>query len=68
MAESMQFREGTRLEAALDLVEKLGQENLAFVPRRPSNNMLAAAVLAGDISPDRAGRVWKAMLAASQEA
>lgn len=66
MGESLNFRNERRLEAALDLVEKMGRESLAFVPRRPSNNMLAAAMLAGDISPERAGRVWKAMLAAAE--
>ncbi len=66
MAESLQFRDGGRLEAALELVEKLGQQHMAFVPRRPSNNMLAAAVLKADISPERAGRVWQAMLEAAE--
>ncbi|TAN48216.1 MAG: hypothetical protein EPN26_12890 [Rhodospirillales bacterium] len=63
MGESLSFREEARLEAALELIEKLGQPGVAVVPRLPSNNMLAAAVLAGDISPERARRVWSAMLA-----
>lgn len=62
MAESLQYKHERRLEAALELVERLGMPDLAFVPRRPSNNMVAAAVVAGDISPDRAMRVWRAML------
>lgn len=66
MAESLQYKDENRLEAALDLIEKLGKPELAFVPRRPSNNMLAAAMLAGDISPERAGRVWRAMLDAAE--
>ena len=65
MGESLSFREGQRLEKALDLVEKLGRENTAIVPLQPSNNMLAAAMLAADISPERAGLVWKAMLEAA---
>ncbi|MBI5122136.1 MAG: hypothetical protein HZA67_14120 [Rhodospirillales bacterium] len=62
MGESLQYREEDRLAAALELIERLGQPNLAFVPRMPSNNMLAAAMLAGDVSPERARRVWQAML------
>ncbi|MBF0355118.1 MAG: hypothetical protein HQL43_07785 [Alphaproteobacteria bacterium] len=65
MAETLSFRGDSRLEEALELIEKLGQPGIAVVPERPSNNMLAAAVLAGDISPDRAQRVWRAMLAAA---
>jgi hypothetical protein len=65
MGESLSFREDRRLEQALDLVEKMGRENTAFVPKRPSNNMLAAAVLAADISPERAKLVWQAMLEAA---
>ncbi len=66
MGELLSFREETRLEAALELIEKLGQPGVAVVPRLPSNNMLAAAVLAGDISPERVLRVWRAMLAAAE--
>lgn len=62
MGESLHYREEDRLEAALDLIERLGQPNLAFVPKVPSNNMLAAAMLAADISPERARRAWQAML------
>ncbi|MBF0168857.1 MAG: hypothetical protein HQL45_14635 [Alphaproteobacteria bacterium] len=65
MAETLSFRGDSRLEETLELIEKLGQPGIAVVPERPSNNMLAAAVLAGDISPDRAQRVWRAMLAAA---
>jgi hypothetical protein len=53
---------GLHLEAALRLLEDLDRRGMRVVPSKPSRAMLKAGAQAGDITQERAGKVWKAML------
>jgi hypothetical protein len=52
------------LEHALKAVESMRVVDLAVVPGVPSEPMIMAGALAGQISPETARRVYQAMLAA----
>ena len=52
------------LEHALKAVESMRVVDLAVVPGIPSEPMVMAGALAGQISPETARRVYQAMLAA----
>ena len=52
------------MEHALKAVESMRVVDLAVVPGIPSEPMVMAGALAGQISPETARRVYQAMLAA----
>jgi hypothetical protein len=64
MAQGQKHKPSAALEHALRAVESMRVVDLAVVPGIPSEPMIMAGALAGQISPDTARRVYQAMLAA----
>lgn len=53
------------LQAALDMVERLGSQGLTAVPVNPTNAMVAAGAKAGGVDPEKALAVYRAMVTAA---
>jgi hypothetical protein len=64
MIQEQRHKPSAALEHALRAVESMREVDLAVVPGVPSEPMVMAGAQAGQISPDTARRVYKAMLAA----
>ena len=57
---------GSPIRDALDLVRLYSQLDLRLIPSVPSEAQCRAGALAGNVSPELAGKIYRAMLEADE--